>query len=965
MDHVICGLIYGLLTEPHNGQKYFSLFSIVTNDGWFCALCNINMVLFELYPKLRTEVREQIFFFFREAIKSNVPKIDNVIINLIRNANDGADLKDICVTLSAAVGILNDNYAWLSGLKPKASMIPVALNTFARFISELSVHQQYESLRIQMITLCIWLLKERFVDCMQLGRDLLLVLMRLSKIPQFTTIWRLLLYSPSKLLHNFAGVEELMARPCAYNLPTYRICVTMQRKMDFLFGKMKPGMHEKHFEWFKKQHLANADSGSLRAELVRAALFTSWGDSPHGLDMKALFITFLLHQNSGLVDLQWCKLQLFWDWFCFDFATGGQALIEPGFAVLRNLFHVQPMLANSLLDFLVRMSTELHPPLQNRIINSVTNAFKIIGEHHVLGPISFVIDNALFQKNVRDIFRETFKGLYRQSVPQQLPSSSDDHEPESIINLEAESSTAPMSDSTSIISAEGVGSGILPSIDISEEQIREDDDSCHEKIMTLLAAIKEEFRDSIENLSNVPSTDNDSRCEMMQKLLTNIFENDDLLDEEQIELISECLLILFGRDLRLKKPLPEGFAQSPDILQELFNQPLFIIFRNLCFTSDGDATRQPLLSIIAEMSEKCSSISYLLLLFVCCGQGDQNDCSTSSYTDMCHILDRSIIQQIVADLEQCHIDDYNLFAYLVTFVYEKFANEAMASVDLVKLLAHSLDSRQVSDLIGELIRENISIFRKDSFPSILTASLSWETTAQFIFWQIVLGENVPFDWIVYIIPRLQYPKHSEAITHIYILLQRLDREPNMNLIRNLLSRSSADMFTVNCLKLLIRDPENTNRVAELLANLMEKLIQSGDLVASSTKGKRPNQRYVCLDQLFAHLDKFRQSCLSKDSRSAELFLARPVLQEAFTSARATDKAGFFKILNRMIFFFVSSLRIRYSELFAVMEILSDDATQSSRSLRRAKTQKRPVDTPEDDIKAKRKRQTFIVDSDSD
>lgn len=101
----------------------------------------------------------------------------------------------------------------------------------------------------------------------------------------------------------------------------------------------------------------------------------------------------------------------------------------------------------------------------------------------------------------------------------------DDHEPESIINLEAESSTAPMSDSTSIISAEGVGSGILPSIDISEEQIREDDDSCHEKIMTLLAAIKEEFRDSIENLSNVPSTDNDSRCEMMQKLLTNIFEN--------------------------------------------------------------------------------------------------------------------------------------------------------------------------------------------------------------------------------------------------------------------------------------------------------------------------------------------------------------------------------------------------------------------------------------------------------
>lgn len=82
-------LNYSIDTFLQKNFQYFSLFSIVTNDGWFCALCNINMVLFELYPKLRTEVREQIFFFFREAIKSNVPKIDNVIINLIRNANDG------------------------------------------------------------------------------------------------------------------------------------------------------------------------------------------------------------------------------------------------------------------------------------------------------------------------------------------------------------------------------------------------------------------------------------------------------------------------------------------------------------------------------------------------------------------------------------------------------------------------------------------------------------------------------------------------------------------------------------------------------------------------------------------------------------------------------------------------------------------------------------------------------------
>lgn len=70
----------------------------------------------------------------------------------------------------------------------------------------------------------------------------------------------------------------------------------------------------------------------------------------------------------------------------------------------------------------------------------------------------------------------------------------------------------------------------------------------------------------------------------------------------------------------------------------------------------------------------------------------------------------------------------------------------------------------------------------------------------------------------------------------------MDREPNMGLIRNLLSRTSSDMFTVNCLKLLIKDPDYAVRVAELLSNLIDKLIQSGDLLPTHCKGKRPAQR---------------------------------------------------------------------------------------------------------------------------
>ncbi|VDP13921.1 unnamed protein product [Onchocerca flexuosa] len=888
-ESITGGLLYGLLTEPQNAQKYFSIMSLLARDGWFCALCNVNMILFELYPRMRPEVREQIVYFFREAIKSNVPKIDNVLINYLRNANDGSDLKETCILLSAVAGMLNDHHSWLSELKPKASLIPVTLLTFTRFICDLSSFNAFETLRTQMINVCYWLLTERFIDCAQLGRDLILALMRVSKIPQFAAIWKQLLYNPNKLGPNIS-IEELMNRMCPHTFPLYRISVAMQRKLEFIFAKVKPGTHERHLDWFKKQYLSNPEAGSLRSELVRCAIFLSCGETPQvGQEMKAVFIASMFPQTSSIMEQQWCKLHLLWDWFCYDPATGGHVLIEPAFHVLRHLLHVQPLLANSLVDFMIRMSYELHPQLQQRIIISVTNSFKFLIDHNILGSPSVIFDNPVLQKNVRENFRDTFRGLFRppQTMQAHLPVAGIEPSEVAISDIEV-----TPSEISSAITEDVVN--IDPSIVEDSGSVDEDFGlSSEEKVMTLLAAVKEEFREPIENLSNVKYSDNDTRCEMMQKLLSSIFDNDELLDEEQIELLSECLLLIFRRDIRNRKPLSEGFLDTPE----------------------------------------CSSISYLLLFFTSSNRRDQNDTAIAAYIDLCRLLDNPLIQQIVSDLQQCHIDDYVLFAHLIPYIYEKFATEAMGSVELMKLLAHSLDGRQIADLIGEMVRENISFFRKDSFLPIVSASLTWETTAQFVFWQLVHAEGVPVDWILQMISKLQYPKHSEAIAQVYIMLQRMDREPNMGLIRNLLSRTPSDMFTVNCLKLLIKDPDYAARVAELLSSLIDKLIQSGDLLPIHSKGKRPPQRYVCLDQLFSHLDKFRQSCLSKDSHVAEAFLARQTLQEAFTAARAAEK----------ISISVSSLRIRYSELFAVMEILNDDNAQSARSLRRAKTSKKITD----------------------
>lgn len=60
-------------------------------------------------------------------------------------------------------------------------------------------------------------------------------------------------------------------------------------------------------------------------------------------------------------------------------------------------------------------------------------------------------------------------------------------------------------------------------------------------------------------------------------------------------------------------------------------------------------------------------------------------------------------------------------------------------------------------------------------------------------------------------------------------------------------------------------------------------------------------RNVCLEHVFAHLDNFRQTCLSDSVKkerkdAAESFLTLPPLQNAFSLARGAEKVYFLSSL---------------------------------------------------------------------
>lgn len=68
--------------------------------------------------------------------------------------------------------------------------------SFLRFIED---HSNLIPLRNREVAFTISLLRDRFTDCLVIGRDLIRLLQNVSRIPEFEALWKDLLHNPQSL----------------------------------------------------------------------------------------------------------------------------------------------------------------------------------------------------------------------------------------------------------------------------------------------------------------------------------------------------------------------------------------------------------------------------------------------------------------------------------------------------------------------------------------------------------------------------------------------------------------------------------------------------------------------------------------------------------------------------------------------------------------------------------------------
>jgi integrator complex subunit 3 len=121
-------------------------------------------------------------------------------------------------------------------------LLTQTIYTYLRIIADHAQAVALNQLRQRETEFCIQVLRERWNDCMQIGRDLVRLLQNVAKLNEFEQLWRDMINSPATLSGQFAqmgGLTHLMKQPTRRRCLISRLTIDMERKVCKKFYSMR------------------------------------------------------------------------------------------------------------------------------------------------------------------------------------------------------------------------------------------------------------------------------------------------------------------------------------------------------------------------------------------------------------------------------------------------------------------------------------------------------------------------------------------------------------------------------------------------------------------------------------------------------------------------------------------------------------------------------------------------------
>ncbi|KAJ7307288.1 hypothetical protein JRQ81_009293, partial [Phrynocephalus forsythii] len=732
-EEICLGLFTIILTEPAQAQKSYRDLALVSQDGMSTVLTKMNQILMEKYLKLQDTCRTQMVWLLREMVRSGVLGSDGICMTFMKQIA-GGDVTAKNIWLAENIlDMLTEQREWV--LK-SAMLIAMSVYTYLRLIVDHHGAPLLQALRQKEVDFCVSLLRDKFMDCFMIGRDLVRLLQNVARIPEFEQLWKDILHNPQVLSPQFTGVLQLLQSRTSRKFLACRLTPDMETKLLFMTSRVRFGQQKRYQDWFQRQYLSTPDSQSLRCDLIRyicGVVHPSNEVLSSDILPRWAIIGWLLTTCTSNVAASNAKLALFYDWLFFSPEKDSIMNIEPAILVMHHSMKPHPAITATLLDFMCRIVPNFYPALETHVRQGVFNSLTHIVEKRVLAHLAPLFDNPKLDKELRAILREKFPEFCSSPSPpvevkieEPVSMEMDNHMLDKEDNC-YDHAEAAFSDDEEELNNKGKKREFRfhP---IKEAVVEEPVD-----ITPFLDQLDESLKDKVLLLQK--GSDTEAQCEVMQEIVDQVLEED--FDQEQLSVLASCLQELFKAHFR-GEVLPEEITEES--LEESVGKPLYLIFSSFSV----------LLDLLSELYQKQPKIGYHLLYYL----------KASLYESFAQATQLGDLHTcLMMDMKACQEDDVRLLCYLTPSIYTEFPDETLRSGELLNMIVAVIDSAQLQELVCHVMMGNLVI-------------LEWETFEQYGTWQLFLAHNIPLETIIPILQHLKYKEHPEALSCLLLQLRR-------------------------------------------------------------------------------------------------------------------------------------------------------------------------------------------------
>ncbi|XP_031564730.1 integrator complex subunit 3-like [Actinia tenebrosa] len=981
-EDVSLGLLYIILTDPASAPKAYRDLSFITRDGLGMIINKVVGIVTDKFAKLQEATKTQILWLTTELVKNSVLGTENLCAALLRQIV-GGDISPPNIWLAESMlNLLSNNRPWL---EKNGLFLATALYCYLRLIQD---HEAapFKNLRTMEIEFCISLLRERFADCLPIGRDLVRLLQSVGRIPEFQALWKDILYKPQTLSPQFTGLTQLLRIRTSRKFLACRLTPDMENKIIFLTSKVKFGQQKRYQDWFHKLYLSSPESHTLKPDLIRYIVgVVHPSNEVLGSDVipRWAIIGWLLTSCQASAASANAKLALFFDWMFFQTDKDNIMNIEPAILLMHCSIRSHPFITSTLLDFICRMMSNYCPSLDGFVRQGVRNGFRIIQRKKVVISLSPLLDNPKLERGLKVLVKRELEEFCVPGVKLEEASTDISLQSSSMMRLGGELGSM---DTSKDIETED--SGVDDELEMPDEEALfsdpEEDEEMEgiknepiEKDYEFKPIVKEEDtrqgggtsastgeeRESNEDITELEELENigeelkslliqfsresdpTMRCKRMENILTGVIDLEDSEVDDILKPLAVCLNFCLVDDL-----LISCFTKERNV-EESLESPVYELFRNICTLPTHDVSRERFLSLLSALHEVNNKFGYRFLFYLKASESDEE--RLTMYEDFATTSrgEKSLQACLIEDLKVCQDYDPRAFRYIIPSIYRKFAEHVVGDSEILHMLVTNMEPIQLNTFICEITLGELIIFgEQKQLDTLIESTLDWESFEQYCVWQLIQAEDVLLESIVGILPLLKPEQHAEALANLLILMKSV--QPSHDLLTPVLGMECPDKRPGNQFATaLLRywSQEYSSELAQLISQQVSKQLSGG-------KKRKNAKNQPSVDQVLSHLDWLHNICQEQEDIS---FFKQDNIRSALDQARIAGS---------------EARKSRFKMLFSLCDE-KETRKRTTRMSRQQAASKQSAassdesDEEEESIKPKptkrRKKTSTSVDSDSD